>query len=301
MKVGDTHYRSIWFDGETARVKIIDQRWLPHEFRVVDWTPLANSPTAIRRHVGARRAADRCDGRLWVAHGDAAQPSDEALDNAWERLHETRPTAINLRWALDEMRGLLSSLPESERARAAALPQGPGDLRRRCRDQPHDRRARPGNRRGRSRRPRSRGMPVNILTHCNAGWLATVDWGTATSADVPRPRPRAFPIHVWVDETRPRNQGAQLTSWEMNSHGIPHHLHRRQCRRASDAARPGRHGHRRHRPHHRAGDVCNKIGTYLKALAAHMTTTCRSTSRFRRAPSTGPSTTACRNPDRGAR
>jgi methylthioribose-1-phosphate isomerase len=108
----------------------------------------------------------------------SADPSDEALDNAWERLHATRPTAVNLRWALDEMRGLLRPFPKANGPTAAF--RWRRRSRRRCRDQPHDWRARPGNR-PEDRGGKKPGMPVNILTHCNAGWLATVDWGTATS------------------------------------------------------------------------------------------------------------------------
>ncbi len=265
MKVDGKPFRSIWFDDASQRVKVIDQRWLPHEFRVVDLDSRDQFAAAIRD--------------MWVrgapligataAYGIAAEmrrdPSDVALGQAWEVLHATRPTAINLRWALNDMRNALLPLPTGERAeaafrRAAAI----------CDDDVERNRligvhglaiikqlaaAKPA------------GAPVNILTHCNAGWLAAVDWGTATSP-IYQAADTGIPVHVWVDETRPRNQGAQLTAWEMCSHGVSHDL-------IVDNA--GGHlmqhgdvdmvivGTDRTTAN---GDVCNKIGTYLKALAA---------------------------------
>jgi methylthioribose-1-phosphate isomerase len=265
MKVNGVHYRSIWYDFDARKVKIIDQRWLPHDFRIVTLDGLDDYAVAIRD--------------MWVrgapligvtaAYGMAAEmrrdASDAALDWAWDILHETRPTAINLRWALDRCRAALAPLPEDDRAGAAmALAQDLADedveinrniglngleiIKRIAAQKPA-------------------GEPVRLLTHCNAGWPATVDWGTATS-----PMYHAYeagiPIHVWVDETRPRNQGA-MTAWELGSHGISH-------RYVVDNA--GGHlmqhglvdmvivGTDRTTAH---GDVCNKIGTYLKALAAH--------------------------------
>jgi len=192
--------------------------------------------------------------------------SNVGLKRAYETLISARPTAINLKWALDEMRATLGPLDPSERVRAAyaradaileqdvAINQGIG-------------------RHGlplieavaANKKP---GEPVNVLTHCNAGWLATVDWGTAT-APIYLAHERGIAIHVWVDETRPRNQGASLTAWELGHHGVPHTV-------ISDNT--GGHlmqhgmvdlvivGTDRVAAN---GDVCNKIGTYLKALAAH--------------------------------
>jgi methylthioribose-1-phosphate isomerase len=191
--------------------------------------------------------------------------SDASLDAVWEKLHATRPTAINLRWALDAMRGFLRDLPANERAaaafrRAAEMAKEDVELNRSigvnglavireiaARKKP--------------------GEPVNILTHCNAGWLATVDYGTAT-APIYLATEEGIPVHVYVDETRPRNQGAQLTAWELNCHGVPHTLivdnaggHLMQHGKidlvivGTDRTTAN-------------GDVCNKIGTYLKALAA---------------------------------
>jgi methylthioribose-1-phosphate isomerase len=191
--------------------------------------------------------------------------SDAALDEVWETLHATRPTAINLRWALDAMRTALRKLPEAERAaaayaRAAQIADEDVELSRSI--------GRHGLEIVRKIAARKKtGAPVNILTHCNAGWLATVDYGTAT-APIYLATEQGIPIHVYVDETRPRNQGAHLTAWEMAGHGVPHTL-------IVDNAGG-------HLMQHgmvdmvivgtdrttAQGDVCNKIGTYLKALAA---------------------------------
>ncbi len=181
-------------------------------------------------------------------------------------LHETRPTAINLRWALDEMRRVLAPLPPAERAdaayrRAAEIADEDIELNRTI--------GRHGleiiRKIAATKKP---GEPVNILTHCNAGWLATVDYGTAT-APIYLAAEAGIPVHVYVDETRPRNQGAQLTAWEMAGHGVPHTLivdnaggHLMQ-RGQVDMVIVGTDRTTAN------GDVCNKIGTYLKALAAH--------------------------------
>jgi methylthioribose-1-phosphate isomerase len=180
-------------------------------------------------------------------------------------LHETRPTAINLRWALDEMRAALRPIPPADRA-AAALAKAA----RIADDDVETNRMIGVHGLSVIREIAARKKPgevVNILTHCNAGWLATVDWGTATSP-MYHAVEAGIPIHVWVDETRPRNQGAQLTAWEMAGHGIPHHLivdnaggHLMQHGQV-DMVIVGT-----DRTTAR-GDVCNKIGTYLKALAA---------------------------------
>jgi len=266
VNVGDRHYRTIWLNEDGRSVDIIDQRWLPHDFRIETVRTVDGIATAIRD--------------MWVrgapligvtaAYGVALQmlddPSNAALDAVWEKLHETRPTAINLRWALDEMRNLLRSLPEAERAkaaykRAAEIADEDIELNRGI---------------GRNGLEIIRGIAakkkpgetVNILTHCNAGWLATVDYGTAT-APIYLAAEEGIPVHVYVDETRPRNQGAQLTAWEMVGHGVPHTLivdnaggHLMQ-RGAVDMVIVGTDRTTAD------GDVCNKIGTYLKALAAH--------------------------------
>lgn len=266
MKVGDTHYRSIWFDAEADRVKIIDQRWLPHEFRVVEIDTLDEFATAIRDMWVRGAPLIGATAAYGIAREMQRNPSDAALDAAWEQLHETRPTAINLRWALDEMRQVLAPLPEEARAGAAfaeAAKICDADVETNRMIGVHGleiiRKI------AATKKP---GQPVNILTHCNAGWLATVDWGTATSP-MYHAVEAGIEIQVWVDETRPRNQGAQLTSWEMNRHGIAHHLivdnaggHLMQHGQV-DMVIVGTDRTTA------SGDVCNKIGTYLKALAAH--------------------------------
>lgn len=265
MKVGARHYHTIWLNEDGASVDIIDQRWLPHEFRVATLKTVADVAVAIRDMWVRGAPLIGVTAAYGVALAIASDSSNAALDAVWEELHETRPTAINLRWALDAMRGLLRELPENERAeaayrRAAEIAEEDVELNRSigmnglavireiaARKKP--------------------GEPVNILTHCNAGWLATVDYGTAT-APIYLAAEEGIAVHVYVDETRPRNQGAQLTAWELNGHGVPHTL-------IVDNA--GGHlmqhgdvdmvivGTDRTTAN---GDVCNKIGTYLKALAA---------------------------------
>jgi len=265
MKVGDRHFRTIWLNEDGRAVDIIDQRWLPHEFRIETLRSMQDVAVAIRD--------------MWVrgapligvaaAYGIALQmnedPSDPALEAAWTTLNETRPTAINLRWALNEMRTALKPLAPASRAaaayaKAAALADEDVGLTRAIGSHGVEMIKEIAGR----KKP---GEPVNILTHCNAGWLATVDYGTAT-APIYLAVEEGIPVHVYVDETRPRNQGAFLTAWEMASHGVPHTLivdnaggHLMQ-RGQVDMVIVGTDRTTAN------GDVCNKIGTYLKALAA---------------------------------
>ena len=265
MKVDGKHFRSIWFNSDTGRVQIIDQRWLPHEFRVVDLTNRDEFAASIRDMWVRGAPLIGATAAYGVAVEMAHDPSDASLSNIWDFLHETRPTAINLRWALDDMNALLGPLPAEKRA-AAAMARAheicDEDVERNRMIGVHGLEIIKGI--AAKKKP---GEVINILTHCNAGWLATVDWGTATSP-MYHAEQAGIPIHIWVDETRPRNQGALLTSWEMNSHDIPHHLivdnaggHLMQhgqvdlCIVGTDRTTAD-------------GDVCNKIGTYLKALAA---------------------------------
>lgn len=263
MKIGGISYRTIWQDAD-GTVQVIDQRWLPHELRIVPLRGRAEFATAIR-DMWVRGAPLIGATAAWgMAVQMAEDPSDASLAETWEVLHETRPTAINLRWALDEMRRLLAPLPPAERARAAAIRAAEicdedVEINRRI--------GLNGLEIIRAIAARKGGKPVNILTHCNAGWLATVDWGTATSP-IYHADAAGIPVHVFVDETRPRNQGAQLTAWELMSHGISHDLivdnaggHLMQHGEV-DMVIVGT-----DRTTAR-GDVCNKIGTYLKALAA---------------------------------
>ncbi|TPL91716.1 S-methyl-5-thioribose-1-phosphate isomerase [Mesorhizobium sp. B2-3-12] len=265
MNVGDRHYRTIWLSDDGRSVEIIDQRWLPHEFRIEKLGTVAAIATAIRDMWVRGAPLIGVTAAYGVAMQMAVDPSDTALDDVWETLHETRPTAINLRWALDEMRRFLKPLPMEQRTAAAykraseiadedvglnrAIGENGLEIIKQiaARKQP--------------------GETVNILTHCNAGWLATVDYGTATSP-IYLAVEAGIPVHVYVDETRPRNQGAQLTAWEMAGHGVPHTLivdnaggHLMQ-RGAIDMVIVGTDRTTAD------GDVCNKIGTYLKALAA---------------------------------
>lgn len=265
MKVDGVNFRSIWFNHDTGRVQIIDQRWLPHEFRVVDLTTRDAFAAAIRDMWVRGAPLIGATAAYGVAVEMARDPSDASLSETWEVLHETRPTAINLRWALNDMQALLAPLPEAERA-AAAMKRAHdiADEDVECNRQIGLHGLEIIKQIAAKKAP---GEPVNILTHCNAGWLATVDWGTATSP-MYHAHQAGIPIHVWVDETRPRNQGALLTSWEMISHDIPHHLivdnaggHLMQHGQV-DLVIVGTDRTTAH------GDVCNKIGTYLKALAA---------------------------------
>ncbi len=263
MKIDGTPFRTIWQDADGV-VQVIDQRWLPHDFRVVPLRTRAEFATAIR-DMWVRGAPLIGATAAWgMAVQMAADPSDASLAETWEVLHDTRPTAINLRWALDEMRRVLSPLPPALRAaaaakRAAEICDEDVEINRQI--------GLHGLEIIKAIAARKPGKPVNILTHCNAGWLATVDWGTATSP-IYHADAAGIPVHVFVDETRPRNQGAQLTAWELNSHGIPHDLivdnaggHLMQHGEI-DMVIVGT-----DRTTAR-GDVCNKIGTYLKALAA---------------------------------
>jgi methylthioribose-1-phosphate isomerase len=266
MKVGDRHFRSIWLERDGWSVSAIDQRRLPHDFVVVRLATCDAAADAIRSMLVRGAPLIGATAAYGMALAMRADTSDAALDQAYATLIATRPTAINLRWALDDMRAMLRPLPASERAaaayaRASAIAEDDIDINRGI------------GAHGLAlieaiAATKKAGERVNLLTHCNAGWLATVDWGTAT-APIYLAHNSSIAIHVWVDETRPRNQGASLTAWELGHHGVPHtvipdnaggHLMQHGMvdlvivgtdRVTAD------------------GDVCNKIGTYLKALAAH--------------------------------
>ncbi|OJU38274.1 MAG: S-methyl-5-thioribose-1-phosphate isomerase, partial [Rhizobiales bacterium 68-8] len=221
MNVGDRHYRTIWLNGDGWSVDLIDQRWLPHDFRVVNVNTVDGIAVAIREMWVRGAPLIGVAAACGVAMRMREDASDAALDAVWEKLHATRPTAINLRWALDDMRNLLRPLPVSQRAaaayrRAAGIADEDVEINRAIGTHGLEiiRKIAAG------KKP---GEPVNILTHCNAGWLATVDYGTAT-APIYLAVEAGIPVHVYVDETRPRNQGAHLTAWEMAGHGIPHTL-----------------------------------------------------------------------------
>ena len=264
MKVNGKSTRSIWLEADGWSVGVIDQTVLPHRFATLRLATLEDTARAIATMqvrgaplIGAAAAYGLC----LALRADA---SDESLERAYATLFATRPTAINLKWALDEMMAAVRNRPREQRLAAAyrrageicdedvAINQAIGrnglklieDIARR-------------------KKP---GEPVNVLTHCNAGWLATVDLGTATAA-IYLAHDAGSKVHVFVDETRPRNQGA-LTAWELGQHGVPHtfiadntggHLMQHGL---VDIAIVGTDRVTAQ------GDVCNKIGTYLKALAA---------------------------------
>ncbi|PLS21396.1 S-methyl-5-thioribose-1-phosphate isomerase [Neptunicoccus cionae] len=265
MKVNGTHYRSLWWNAQDEVLEIIDQRSLPYEFITQQVKTLEDFEAAIVEMRVRGAPLIGATAAYGMALAMKLDPSDSHMDAAWERLNETRPTAINLRWALNRCREAMRPLPEAERA-AAAL-----QLAHDIADEDVEICRQIGEHGLKliqeiaAKKPA--GEPVRLLTHCNAGWIATVDWGTATSP-MYHAHDAGIPLHVWVDETRPRNQGA-LTSWELGSHGVPHTY-------VTDNAGG-------HLMQHgqvdmvivgtdrttRRGDVCNKIGTYLKALAAH--------------------------------
>ena len=265
MKVDGTHTRSIWLEADGQNVGIIDQTRLPHRYETTVLETLDDAARAIATMqvrgaplVGATAAYGVC----LALRADA---SDEALERAYRTLLATRPTAINIKWALDEMLASVRNRPREQRLAAAyrraaeicdediAINQAIGRHGLALIEQ--------------AAKKKKQGERVNVLTHCNAGWLATVDWGTAT-APIYMAHDQGLAVHVWVDETRPRNQGAALTAWELGHHGVPHtviadntggHLMQHGL---VDLAIVGTDRVTAE------GDVCNKIGTYLKALAA---------------------------------
>ena len=266
MKVDGKPTRTIWLEPDGWSVGVIDQTALPHRYVTARLTNLAEAAHAIRAMVirgapliGAAAAYGMC----LALREDA---SDEALERAYATLLAARPTAINLKWALEEMLAAVRNRPRAERTAAAY--RRAAEI---CDEDVAINKAI-----GRNGLPlieavaarKKPGEPVNVLTHCNAGWLATVDVGTAT-APIYLAHDKGIAVHVFADETRPRNQGASLTAWELGQHGVPHTL---------IADNTGGHlmqhglvdlvivGTDRVTAN---GDVCNKIGTYLKALAAH--------------------------------
>jgi methylthioribose-1-phosphate isomerase len=266
MRVGARHFRTISWDAGKGEIEIIDQTKLPHTFETRRLATLAEAVTAIADMWVRGAPLIGVTAAYGVVLALQEDPTDAGLARACERLAATRPTAINLAWALERMRRLVVPLPAGQRAAAAVIGAA------RIADDDIATCAAMGDhgvaliRAAADRKPP--GEPVNILTHCNAGWLAAVDWGTAT-APIYKAHDAGIPIHVWVDETRPRNQGAALTAWELGQHGISHTIivdnaggHLMQigmvdlCIVGTDRTTA-------------RGDVCNKIGTYLKALAAY--------------------------------
>lgn len=270
MKVDGRHYRTIWLDPMRPQVvQIIDQRKLPHEFVIEDITSVDAMATAISdMHVrGAGLIGASAGYGMYLAALEAPRLGgfDKHIIASRDKLLSTRPTAVNLKWALDRQMYAMSQHESiSAKAQAAiqtakAIADEDADFCRRIGEH--------GLKLIREIAERKNGEPVNVLTHCNAGWLAFVDYGSAT-APIYAAHDQGIPVHVWVDETRPRNQGAALTAWELGQHGVPHTLivdnaggHLMQHGMV-DLVITGT-----DRTTH-TGDVANKIGTYLKALAA---------------------------------
>jgi len=265
MKVDGKTMRSIWLEPDGWSVGVIDQTALPHRFATAHLATLDEAAHAIRAMVIRGAPLIGATAAYGICLALRADASDEALDRAYATLLATRPTAINLKWALDEMAAAVRNRPRADRTAAAyrraaeiceediaintaighnGLPLLEAIAKR-----------------------KKAGEPVNVLTHCNAGWLAAVDVGTAT-APIYLAHDKGVAVHVFADETRPRNQGASLTAWELGRHGVPHTV---------IADNTGGHlmqhglvdlvivGTDRVTSN---GDICNKIGTYLKALAA---------------------------------
>ena len=265
MKVDGKNMRSIWLEADGWSVGAIDQSLLPHRFATIRLMTLDDAARAIATMQVRGAPLIGATAAYGVCLALRADASDEALERAFATLMATRPTAINLKWALEEMVGAVRNRPREERVAAAY--RRAAEI---CDEDVAINRAIGGHGAAliaaiAAKKPPA--QPVQVLTHCNAGWLATVDFGTAL-APIYVAHDRGVPLHVWVDETRPRNQGAALTAWELGQHGVPHtvipdntggHLMQHGMvdmvivgtdRVTAD------------------GDVCNKIGTYLKALAA---------------------------------
>ena len=261
MRVNGKPYRTIWPTADA--VEIIDQTRLPHEFVTLRLNTMRDAERAIRDMQVRGAPLIGVTAAYGVALAMRDHASDVALAATCSVLLAARPTAVNLRWGVEKMSALLAPLPESERTAAAwqeAARIADEDVAINASIGQH------GSGIIRAIHQR-KNAAVNILTHCNAGWLATVDWGTAL-APIYAAFDAGIPLHVWVDETRPRNQGASLTAWELGQHGVPHtvivdnaggHLMQHGM---VDMVIVGT-----DRVTAR-GDVCNKIGTYLKALAA---------------------------------
>lgn len=262
MKINGRDYRTIWLDSDGRRVHVIDQTGLPHRFETKALASYEDAAAAISDMTVRGAPLIGVTGAYGMALAAWRDSSDDAIETAYATLLATRPTAVNLRWALDRLRALLLAAPAADRvdlayaeaARIAEEDVAACQAIGRAGAQLID-------------KARRSDRAVNILTHCNAGWLCAVDWGTALAPIYAAARAGA-PVHVWVDETRPRNQGASLTAFELLGEEIPHTV-------IADNAGG-------HLMQHglvdlvivgsdrttRAGDVCNKIGTYLKALAA---------------------------------
>lgn len=266
MRINGEHRRTIWPAEDRRSVRILDQTRLPFELEIVELRTLEDAARAIETMQVRGAPLIGATAAYGMALALLADITEEGIERAYARLIRTRPTAVNLRWALDRMRACLLNQPYERRVELAFA-----EAARICAEdiaicEAIGEHGLPLIRAAAARK--RNGEPVNILTHCNAGWLATIDWGTAT-APIYKAQAEGIPVHVWVDETRPRNQGASLTAFELLHQEVPHtviadntggHLMQHGmvdlCIVGTDRTT-------------RTGDVCNKIGTYLKALAAH--------------------------------
>ncbi len=269
MQIKGKQWRTIWLEPNGSSIGVIDQRKLPHKLTSQIIYTYEEAATAIQNMIVRGAPLIGVTGAYGLMLSLQKDASDEALEKAFSKLLSTRPTAVNLGWALRRIRKLVKDLPREQRAEAAKkeaqaiaeedvlMCEAIGEHGLKILQQISG-----------CESYKDQKQPLNVLTHCNAGWLATVDWGTAL-APIYKAHRAGMKIHVWVDETRPRNQGASLTSYELGCEGIPHtvivdnaggHLMQHGLVDlvivGSDRTT-------------KKGDVCNKIGTYLKALAAH--------------------------------
>lgn len=263
MRIHGRHYRTIFPAQDGEGVSIIDQTKLPFDFAIERLATMEDAAVAIEVMKVRGAPLIGATAAYGMALAMMRDASDDGLETALARLARTRPTAVNLHWALARVAAVLRPLPPQERIGAAWAEAGAI-----CDEDVEQNRMIGVHGAEILREIHARtGRTVNVLTHCNAGWLATVDWGTAISP-IYQAHDAGVPVHVWVDETRPRNQGAALTAYELGAHGVPHtvivdnaggHLMQHGevdiCFVGSDRTTAD-------------GDVANKIGTYLKALAA---------------------------------
>lgn len=270
MKIKDKHYRTIWLHPDNEQIiQVIDQRLLPHRFEIMQLKTVDQVCFAIKEMVvrGAPLIGATAAWGMYLSTFEMPGncERDFYFEDVYRKLIQTRPTAVNLKWALDEMLQSITGNDSLEESRWYAKKRAEWL----CEDdvKANKKIGEFGLQLIEEIAAKKNNEPVNILTHCNAGWLATVDYGTALSP-VYHAFEKGIKVHVWVDETRPRNQGAHLTTWELLQAGIPHTLitdnaggHIMQnkkvdiCLVGTDRTSV-------------SGDVCNKIGTYLKALSA---------------------------------
>jgi methylthioribose-1-phosphate isomerase len=269
MNIDGKAWRTIWLEPDGRSVGVIDQTRLPHLFTTRTLRRCEEAAEAIRTMVVRGAPLIGVTGAYGLMLALQADASDASLAASFEQLNATRPTAINLRWALERVRAKVEPLPPAERAEAARLEAAAiADEDVAMCEAIGEHGLAIFQQLAAARPPERQSEPFQVLTHCNAGWLATVDWGTAL-APIYKAHRAGLNIHVWVDETRPRNQGASLTAYELGREGVPHTVivdnaggHLMQHGQV-DAVIVGTDRTTR------SGDVCNKIGTYLKALAAH--------------------------------